>query len=337
MEKTLTVCVAAYNIERYIDDLMESLIASRVMEDIEILLIDDGSSDNTFEKAADYQQRFPKTVRLISKQNGGHGSALNMGIREAAGKYFRTLDGDDWVDPINFAYLVRCIKHIDADAVLSDIYSCRPNGKIQKEYFPALEDDTLYTFDQLVSTVQWMSYHTIVFRTELLRSAGFSLDEHCYYVDTEYVLFPIPFVHTVYYCKPPVYCYRQGRAAQSVSAKNRQKNIGHSVTVTRSLIHYYKKNRQLFSPAQKAFYMHGVSIHCSWHVMSLLLCPASDRIKRRLISYESNVRKHWPECYDEMTRNNRHAPVIKALRKSGYALYRPVSLASRNLQYAFAK
>ena len=323
MEKTLTVCVAAYNIERYIDDLMESLIASRVMEDIEILLIDDGSSDNTFEKAADYQQRFPKTVRLISKQNGGHGSALNMGIREAAGKYFRTLDGDDWVDPINFAYLVRCIKHIDADAVLSDIYSCRPNGKIQKEYFPALEDDTLYTFDQLASTVQWMSYHTIVFRTELLRSAGFALDEHCYYVDTEYITYPVPFVETVRFLPDFVYRYRINRAGQSMGVKQMQKYAENYDHVFGSLLRFYDSEIVQSCGAKKKRYIANIIARTTAaRIRVFLSLPTNRENKEALIRFDESLKKDHPEIY----RANINK-AVSALRKSNYLLYRPAAAA----------
>ena len=99
MEKLLTISVAAYNVEAYLDQLMASVIASGVLDAIEVLIVSDGSTDRTAEIARGYEAQYPASVRLIEKPNGGHGSTINRGIREAKGKFFRALDGDDWVCP----------------------------------------------------------------------------------------------------------------------------------------------------------------------------------------------------------------------------------------------
>ena len=96
MEKLLTISVAAYNVDNYLDQLMQSVIEADVMDALEVLIVNDGSKDGTAAKALSYQQQYPASVRLIDKENGGHGSTINCGIREAKGKYFRALDGDDW-------------------------------------------------------------------------------------------------------------------------------------------------------------------------------------------------------------------------------------------------
>ena len=121
MEKILSISVAAYNVEKYLDQLMQSVIASGAIDDLEVLIVNDGSKDGTADKAMEYQKKYPQSVRLIDKENGGHGSTINRGITEATGKYFRALDGDDWVHSEHLGKLVEKMKNIDAD------YLLRPN------------------------------------------------------------------------------------------------------------------------------------------------------------------------------------------------------------------
>ena len=107
LTKILTISIAAYNVEKYIDRTLSSLNDPRFLDDIEVLIIDDGSSDNTKQIALEYEASAPDTFHYISKENGGHGSTINCGIRFATGKYFRVIDGDDWVDTNSFALYVR--------------------------------------------------------------------------------------------------------------------------------------------------------------------------------------------------------------------------------------
>ena len=97
-EKILTVTIPSYNVEAYLEDCLESFVNSEVMDDIEVLIVNDGSSDNTVKIAQRYVDKYENTFRLINKENGGHGSTINTGVREAKGKYFKVVDGDDWVD-----------------------------------------------------------------------------------------------------------------------------------------------------------------------------------------------------------------------------------------------
>ena len=105
-EKILTVTIPSYNVEAYLEDCLESFVNSEVMDDIEVLIVNDGSSDNTAKIAQRYVDKYENTFRLINKENGGHGSTINTGVREAKGKYFKVVDGDDWVDTRSF---ISCI------------------------------------------------------------------------------------------------------------------------------------------------------------------------------------------------------------------------------------
>ena len=106
MEKILTVTVPSYNVEKFLENTLDSFVDERVLDDIEVLIVDDGSKDKTAEIGRKYEEKYPDTFRVISKENGGHGSTINRGIGEAKGKYFKVVDGDDWVDQDGFAELI---------------------------------------------------------------------------------------------------------------------------------------------------------------------------------------------------------------------------------------
>ena len=110
MEKILTVVVPAYNIETYVKQCLDSFVQKEILDDIEVLVINDGSKDRTVELAEAYVRKYPETFRVINKENGGHGSTINRGIKEASGRYFKVVDGDDWVEGEAFVKLVRFFK-----------------------------------------------------------------------------------------------------------------------------------------------------------------------------------------------------------------------------------
>lgn len=329
MNKLLTISVASYNIEPYIDKLMESIIASDVLDKIEVLIVNDGSTDHTAQKAAAYQAAFPNTVRLISKANGGHGSTINRGIEEATGTYFRALDGDDWINPTAFQKLVNKLDSLDVDLILSDYCKCYSDGRDQIDSFDGLEGDKIYQFDEIAPLVKWMRYHTVIYRTQILKDHKIKLDENCFYVDTEFMLFPIRYVNTIYYFNDYIYCYRLGTTEQSVSPESRRKHIANSVTVANSLLDMCNKEQETLSAIKKKYIISGIANHCIWHIQSLLLFSPSKQKKQELVTFEKYVRNVSNEVYQEMGSKGKGSRLIHILRKSGYFLYPVASIYKR--------
>ena len=318
MKKALTISVAAYNVEKYLDKLMQSLIASEVMDQLEILIVNDGSKDQTESKALQYQNLYPQSVRLINKGNGGHGSTINRGIIEATGKYFRALDGDDWVHSEHLKDLVSTIPDINADVILSDFCRCYETGEEVTEEFKMLEKGKTYSFDEIQDKVGWMRYHTVIYRTEMLQEHHICLDEHCFYVDTEFMLFPVPFVNSIYYSKDSIYCYRFGLAEQSVSAESRMKHIDNSLTVSKSLLNYYQKMENQLSVQKRQYYINGTTGHCIWYYESLLHFTDNKQRKEELREFDQFVKAHSMDVYNEMEKRSKKLMLI---RKSNYLLY----------------
>lgn len=136
MEKILTVVVPTYNAEKYLRDNLESFEIPELMQDIEILIVNDGSTDHSLEIAREYAERYPDTYRVITKENGGHGSGINCGIEHALGTYFKVVDADDWVGKEAFVSLVRTLKTSDADVVYSGFLWTYDNGEADKNHVP---------------------------------------------------------------------------------------------------------------------------------------------------------------------------------------------------------
>ena len=132
--KSLTILIPVYNTEKYIKRCLDSLLVPEVLDDIEIIVVSDGSKDHSAEIVREYVERYPDTIILIDKENGGHGSTINAGIAAATGKYFRVLDSDDWFNTLEFAEFTARLRNEDADLVVCD-YRKEHTYNSQSEYF----------------------------------------------------------------------------------------------------------------------------------------------------------------------------------------------------------
>lgn len=220
----LTVMVAAYNVEPWLDKCLRSLIDHRNASRMEVLVVNDGSKDRTSEIAHKYEKATNGVVRVIDKENGGHGSTINTGIKEAKGKYFRIVDGDDWVDSDNLATLIDKLETDTADVVLtpgSYDYSDSVEIKTIVDY-SMFRDGILYKYDDLLFPGYGFDNHgpvlsTSTYRTECLRNAGFLISEKRPYVDMEFNAFSQRYIQTLRYYDLDIYRYLIGREGQTVS------------------------------------------------------------------------------------------------------------------------
>lgn len=240
MNKILTVVIPAYNVEKYLDDTLFSFVEESILSDLEVLVVDDGSKDGTAEIGNRYAQKYPQTFRVISKENGGHGSTINVGIREAKGRYFKVVDGDDWVNTDGFVQLMQRLKSCNSDFVFTN-YS-KYYDDVQKEEKVAyghLEPDKEYIFSE-VCNQEVLQMHALTIKTSILQENRITLDEKCFYVDAEYVVFPVPYVQTVTFFDCYVYMYRLALDTQSVSILGFQKHINDHLRVCYRVLEFAK-------------------------------------------------------------------------------------------------
>ena len=258
-EPVLTIMVAAYNVEPWLDKCLRSLVNHRNASYMEVLVVNDGSKDCTSEIAHEYEKATGGVVRVIDKDNGGHGSTINIGIKEARGKYFRIVDGDDWVDSDNLESLIDKLKTESADVVITPgAYDYSDSVEIETIVdYSMFRNGILYKYDDLLFPGYGFDNHgpvlaTSTYRTVCLRDAEFTISEKRPYVDMEFNAFSQRYIQTLRYYDLDIYRYLIGRAGQTVSKdfwKRKYKDhefIIFNILKTLDDMSDYPENRKLF-------------------------------------------------------------------------------------------
>lgn len=224
-KKTLTFVVPAYNMTEYLERCVMSLIAAKRNDDIEVLIVDDGSSDGTLEMAQKFEARYPSIVRAIHQENKGHGGAVNTGIAAASGMYVKVVDADDWVGPESLEQVMAVLRE-EADStepidMLVTNYVYDKVGKRNKHvvnFRHAMKAGARLAWNDLghFGLAEYILMHALTYRTAVVRESGMQLPEHTFYVDFIYAYQPFPWVKTMKYLDTPFYHYFIGRDGQSV-------------------------------------------------------------------------------------------------------------------------
>lgn len=241
-EKVLSVVVPSYNIEDYIERLIQSFleIDENYQEMFEVIIVNDGSKDNTVEVAERLIDNHPfDNIKVINKANGGHGSTINRGVLEAKGKYFKVIDGDDWVDKQAFEELLDKLKVSDIDLVITDFTKQFVLDDVQELVVPIsnIKSNELYSG----IPKQRVPMHSVTYKTSLLRDNCIQLTEKVFYVDLQYTFFPLMYVKNWIYYPLNVYQYLLGRVNQSVSIDSYIRNSSHHLIVLDSILEFYGK------------------------------------------------------------------------------------------------
>ena len=325
MDKLLTVVIPAYNIEKYEEQCLSSFVKPKALPEIEVLVVNDGSSDRTVEIAEKYVQKYPDIFRVINKENGGHGSTINRGIEEARGTYFKVVDGDDWVDGAAFGKLVRFLHTAKSDFIVNRYYWVHnQTGEKKLEFespFPGVSYGREYAFSE-VSGKTFLKMHALTIKTELLRKIT-RIDQHWSYVDMDYVLFPIPYVRTVTFLEEVVYQYRIGLAGQSMDMKSMQKNEVNYTRVLDRLLAYYEEQQRRKIPVYCLTYLeNSLGRMAATRFKIFLSFPYDRSIPGRMKAFDRNLKERYPRIYAAVI----NKPVL-LLRKSGYLLYPAAHLA----------
>lgn len=302
-EKILTVVVPSYNVEAYLADGLESFIHADIMDDLEVLIVNDESTDSTEAIGKAYEDRYPQTFRVITKKNGGHGSTINTGIKEAAGKYFKVVDGDDWVNTENFCRLIKMLKRLDVDVVGNNYtwmdHETKQPTKRQERPFEELEYNRIYHMEDIVGKTL-INIHAMTIKTELLREMRVNIDEHMFYVDMEYILFPIPYVNTLIFLEPSVYCYRLGRPGQSMSIKKMQANLKNHLHVLLRLEKYVERLDGKLSEAQRAYINGAIGEMLTSQIKIYISFPLGSGKRREAVALDGVIKKRNPGAYNSV-------------------------------------
>lgn len=244
--KLLSVAIPCYNSAAYMRKCIDSLLPGG--DDVEIIVVNDGSKDETIQIAEEYKERFPGIVKVVDKENGGHGSAVNSGLEHATGLYYKVVDSDDWVNKEAYLKILSTLKELLKDGKVIDMmisnFVYEKEGEKRKKvmsYHHALPKEQVFSWKDVrhFRVGQYILMHAVIYRTNLLRECGLKLPEHTFYVDNIFVFHPLPFVKSMYYLDVNFYRYYIGRADQSVNEQVMIGRIDQQIKVNKIMTDYY--------------------------------------------------------------------------------------------------
>ena len=255
--KLLSIAIPCYNSAAYMENCINSLLPGG--EEVEILIVDDGSKkDTTAEIADQYESRYPGICRAIHQENGGHGAAVNAGLKAATGVFFKVVDSDDWVNEQAYTAVLDTLRRFlygkdTLDMLITNFVYEKQGAKHKKvmNYNLALPKNELFTWSDVKVFVagQYILMHSVIYRTGLLRECGLELPMHTFYVDNIFVYEPLPHVKNMYYLDVNFYRYFIGRSDQSVNEQVMIGRIDQQILVTKLMLGYYDvtklQNRKL--------------------------------------------------------------------------------------------
>lgn len=313
--KVLTFVIPAYNSEGFFEKCISSMLSPQILEKLEILVVNDGSTDATAALAERYCARYPDVVRLISQENRGHGGALNTGCAAARGKYLKVIDADDWVETQNLPAFVQLLEQCESDVVLTHHHTVDVGTGAVRDWKSApAQFGKACTFEEIMA--HWrdfehsLTFHGITYRREFYRGFGIRLSERVFYEDHEFATYPCCHAGSVTAFDLFVYNYRIGDVNQSVSEANQLKRIGHIQTVLRRMTQEYRLLPETAGKQYAAMKLQGLLLR---FLTTALLVHPDRKTGRRLAA----------QCMAECREN---APAVCSMAKRKYQIF---SLMSR--------
>lgn len=303
--KLISFAVPSYNSQDYLRHCVDTLLSGG--EDVEIIIVNDGSKDNTAVIADKYAAQYPTIVRVIHKENGGHGSGVNRGVQEASGLYYKVVDSDDWVDESALKALLETIKAHQRENTLPDlyitnfIYDHTYEGKqFTRHWRRQFKPNAFHGWADVGTFLgaQVLLMHSLMYKTELLRQSGTVLPEHTFYVDNLFAYKPLPLMQKIYYLDVDLYHYFIGRDDQSVNIKNFTKRYDQQIRVMERMADAYPYAYIMEQEKPLRRYM----LHCLSAIMmnTMMFCCAGGSEPERIKAHDAlweHIKQTDPQLY----------------------------------------
>ena len=300
--KILSIAVPCYNSQEYMRKCVDSLLKGG--EDVEILIVDDGSKDDTLKIARDYEEKYPTIVKAIHQENKGHGGAVNTGLAHATGLYFKVVDSDDWLNEEALKKALEVLKLCVRGPKTLDLLLCNyvyekvgAKRKTVMRYRSALPQDKIFGWDDVkpLGTSHYLLMHSMIYRTELLWECGLKLPEHTFYVDNLVAFIPLASVQSMYYLDVNLYRYFIGRADQSVSESVMIGRVDQQIRVNKLMIDYMVENRSLVNSNKKRYRYMLSYLDIITTISSILLIRSGteENLQKKQELWEYLKKKDW--------------------------------------------
>lgn len=317
MTKILSIIVPTYNMEKYVGNCIESMSAIANKSRLEIIAVNDGSTDTSLNILKQYAQTYPDVVKVIDKTNGNYGSCINAALPIAVGKYIKVLDADDWVDSDEFAKYITHLEQCDADVSVTSFKQVYENGIITN--WPIAENEPI----GVESVMTFFSYkenitlpmHRLAYKTELLRNINYRQTEGISYTDSEWVYIPMLHVKTVDISKYNVYQYRLGRAGQTMDPKVILRSMSHELILMQSMLSHRTKELQNLSGTLLQFANFAICRKALVIYTQMLIKANDKQFQRNIINdLETTMQTYAPELYEKMATYDARCCVIRHWR-----------------------
>ena len=285
--KLISFTIPSYNSEKYLHHAVDTILSGG--DDVEIIIVNDGSKDATGKIADRYAEKYPNIVKVIHKENGGHGSGVNCGVLAATGLYFKVVDSDDWVDEDALQLLINTIRKHQSAGQEPDLYitnfvynHAEDNTYFTRHFHRQFPSNRLFGWSEVGSFYgsQLLLMHALVFKTEVVRQSNTILPEHTFYVDNLFAYQPLPECKTLYYCDVDLYQYFIGRADQSITIKNLTRRYDQQIRVMKCIFSAHRSENILsMDKGLRKYLLHAVSA-ISMNTM-MFCCSGGDSEERR--------------------------------------------------------
>lgn len=285
--KYISFAIPSYNSQDYMSHAIESILTGG--EDVEIIIVNDGSGDRTLEIAREYKKKYPGIIKVVDKENGGHGDAVNSGLSNATGKYFKVVDSDDWVDEEALQSILGFLKELEREDKEIDMlvsnYVYEKAGAARKKcihYRNVLPQDKIFSWDEIgrFRLDQYILMHSVIYRTSMLKLSQMTLPKHTFYVDNIYVYYPLPYVQKIYYLDVDFYRYFIGRDDQSVNEKNMIARADQQIYVTKTMIDMYEMG-EISSKKLRLYMVNYLAIMMTVSSIILIRSKTEENIEKK--------------------------------------------------------
>jgi len=305
--KVLSVGIPCYNSMAYMDKAIESALVCK--EDVEIIIVNDGSKDETDRIGKEYAFKYPESVKYVAQENGGHGEAVNTGLKNATGLYYKVLDSDDWFDADSLKKVVAKLKELaenktELDMMIVNYVYEKPseNKTVPIKFTNVLPQNRVFGWDEVgnFQPQQNILMHSVIYRTQMLRDCGLKLPKHTFYVDNLFVYQPLPSVKTLYYMDADFYRYFIGRTDQSVNEKVMISRIDQQLRVNKLMAECCDVTK-LESKKLKKYMVHYITMISAVSTVLALKSGTDENIEKKyeLWKYLKNDK---PGLYKEIKR-----------------------------------